>query len=388
MKCYNAESELQTTINSKQYPSEVNSPQTETQPIQKERRKWNSDEMTKYCPIDIPNAFQYDKVNGQKFQLFLDGKYSANKLVKDMNVVIKRKRLTQLEQEFHKQKEQQQLRKELVERRFTKVRTLINSNIKLRESLKLESNLKGSRMFSQLNNHIVDHIAKIKSKDLLTDRIDGVRQYEPTKLYDYSKSGIKLKFNKNQKLIKSQTQYCLKQAATLEVQDHIEQYFKQQHEALQQMELKQKRKAKLKIISDRKHRKYFTEFDINLQNKKAPPSIKDVQLFKYIHGQMLIEKFQQKQEDQKEYFGNIMRSRKSYHILSNFDKPSELYAFDDCDQSFESMKEMKLSNLYAQSIELQQKLLTERRIVNQVQQSKQIDQTTNLIQIVNKQKLK
>jgi len=41
--------------------------------------------------------------------------------------------------------------------------------------LKLESNLKGSRMFSQLNNHIVDHIAKIKSKDLLTDRIDGVR---------------------------------------------------------------------------------------------------------------------------------------------------------------------------------------------------------------------
>lgn len=50
--------------------------------------------MAKYCPIDIPNAFQFDKVNGQKFRLFLDGKYSANKLVKDMNVVIKRKRLT------------------------------------------------------------------------------------------------------------------------------------------------------------------------------------------------------------------------------------------------------------------------------------------------------
>ncbi|CAD8090360.1 unnamed protein product [Paramecium sonneborni] len=386
MKCYNAESELQTTINSKQYPSEINSPKLESQ-IQK-RKKWKSDEMAKYCPIDIPNAFQYDKVNGQKFQLFLDGKYSANKLVKDMNVVTKRKRLTQLEQEFYKKKEEQQLKKELVERRFTKVRTLINSNIKLRESLKLESNLKGSRMFSQLNNHIVDHIAKIKSKDLLTDRIDGVRQHETAKLYDYSKSGIKLKFNKKQRLIKSQTQYCLKQAATLEVQDHVEQYFKQQHEAIQQIELKQKRKAKLKIISDRKHRKYFTEFDINMQNRKAPPSIKDVKLFKYIHGQMLIEKFQQKQGDQKEYSENTMKNRKSYHILSNFEKPSELYAFDDCDQSFESMKEMKLSNLYAQSIELQQKLLSERRIVNQVQQSKQIDQTTNQIQIVNKQKLK
>lgn len=30
-------------------------------------------------------------------------------------------------------------------------------------------------MFSQLNNHIVDHKAKIKSKDLLTDRTDGIR---------------------------------------------------------------------------------------------------------------------------------------------------------------------------------------------------------------------
>ncbi|CAD8205929.1 unnamed protein product [Paramecium octaurelia] len=388
MKCQKAESELQTTIHSKLYPSEIHSPQAERQAIQQKKRKWNSDEMAKYCPIDIPNAFQYDKVNLQKFRLFLDGKYSANKLVKDMNVVTKRKRLTQLEQEFHKQKEEQQLRKEQVERRYTKVRTLINTNIKLRESLKLESNLKGSRMFSQLNNHIVDHIAKIKSKDLLTDRIDGVRQCEPTKLYDYSKSGIKLKFNKNQKLIKSQTQFCLKQAASLEVQDHVEQYFKQQQEAQHSIEFKQKRKAKLKIISDRKHRKYFTEFDINIQNKKAPPSIKDVHLFKYIHGQMLIERFQQKHEDQKEYFENPLKNRKSYHILSNFDEPLELYAFDDCDQSFESMKEMKLSNLYAQSIDLQKKLLAERRIVNQVQQSKQIDQTTNLIQVVNQQKLK
>ena len=96
MNCFLAESELQTQSNSKLYPSELNSPQGERKPSIIKRR-WNSDDMAKYCPIDVPNAFQYDKVNGEKFKLFLEGKYSPNKLVKDMNVVVKRKRLTHLE---------------------------------------------------------------------------------------------------------------------------------------------------------------------------------------------------------------------------------------------------------------------------------------------------
>lgn len=94
-------------------------------------------------------------------------------------------------------------------------------------------------------------------------------------------------------------------------------------------------------MSERKYKTHFFEFETN---KQYAPSIKDVRLYNYIHNSDGSKALHQLGRGKK--LSEHSNNSQKFHALANFKNHPKEIITEDFDQSFESIKEMKLSSLY------------------------------------------
>ncbi|KAM3135519.1 hypothetical protein pb186bvf_012375 [Paramecium bursaria] len=375
------------SINSTKWTRVFNRLQTRS-PTKKSVNFIPQDNIERYCPLDIPNKFLFDATKRFKLRSFINGQQSPEDLVRDLNRVDVKKNL------FARPKkssvkflqflcDDRVIQKLKVQQRFDVIRKVIDQNKKSKETARIQVHLQDSRLFQQISQHCEDHVARINSHDLLTSRTDGQRKYNSCKLKQYRSSPIKLKVeaetNENTK-----NQIYTKQLAQIEVNQHAYDYFRRMEEQNFVKDQQTKRKAKLKIMHQRK-KQQASEF-IEYERHRSEPFLKDIQLFNFIHGESKNQPNQiQSQRVSRE---TSVQKQRVHHQLANF-KDDDLMIENDQsnDQSLESMKELQITSLYEQSRYLQKRLIDEQRIVRKLQHSKQLDILTDQIQKNNNMKL-
>ncbi|CAD8122686.1 unnamed protein product [Paramecium sonneborni] len=384
----------------------------------KSKVKFVKDPLENECPLEQPNPFLFNEQLKHSFRDYLEGQKTALNLVNECNHIIGQTHKmdqfklfsnvnrfkTQLKQrssirmfmlQQNSYADDLLLRKIKVQERFNKIRQLIQQKMKSKNK---NDSLRDVQMFKHLFDTCEKNINKIKSKNLLSEKADGIREYDQIKYQKNPKGSLRVRVNTCKQQVHSQIR-----VKTLPQQQTLHLTMKKQREKMNdklteflEHDLNQERNLQLKarrnLIRDlKKGNKKFHSFEPNQYNLTDPLS-KDVKLYAYM--------FMKPNKDDpitKSSNHNILsrsartQNNQNRHFLANFNE--QLSNFRDKsldeDSSFNSMLEINIDNLYKRSADLQSKILNTKseKLVKRIRQFQKVKQLTTQIIKVNELKL-
>ncbi|CAD8123766.1 unnamed protein product [Paramecium sonneborni] len=385
----------------------------------KSKVRFAMDPLENECPLEQPNPFIFNEQLQHSFRDYLEGQKTALNLVNECNHVIGQTHKmdqfklfsnvnrfrTQLKQRssirmFMQQQNQYAddvvLRKIKVQERYNKIRQLIQQKMK---STNKNDSLKDVQMFKHLFDTYEKNVNKIKSKNLLSEKADGIREYDQIKYQKNPTGSLRVRVDTDKQQIPLQ-----RRVKTLPQQSTLHQTMKKQREKMntklteflehdQNQERNLQIKARRNLIRDlKKGEERFHSFEPNQYNLTDPLS-KDVKLYAYMFMKQTKDDPIKKQQNHLNILSRSERTQnhQNRHYLANFKDQlsnSRDQSLDE-DSSYNSMLEINIDNLYKRSADLQSKILNTKseKLLKRIRQFQKVKQLTAQIIKVNELKL-
>ncbi|CAD8112335.1 unnamed protein product [Paramecium sonneborni] len=381
--------------------------------------KITRDPLENECPLQQPNPFLFNEQLKHSFRDYLEGQKTALNLVNECNHIISQShKMDQLKlfsnvhkfRSHLKQRSSVRLsmiqntsqtddllqRKIKIQERFNKIQILIQQRMQAKNK---KDSLKDVQLFKHLFETCEKNVNKIKSKNLLSEKADGVREYDKIK-YSKNPQGslrVRLGTDDNKVLSNSLRSKTLPDQQTIHLtrKKEREKMNAKLNEFLEQDKNQEKNlllKAKRNLIREFKNgNKKFHQFEPNQFNTTDPLS-KDVKFYAYMFMKPKNDDNQQK-KDQKYKLCKTARIQKNNerHYLANFNKIQSNSREESVEQdsSFNSMLEINIDNLYKRSNDLQNMILNTKseKFVKRIRQFQKVQSLTSQIIKVNEQKL-
>ncbi|CAD8104742.1 unnamed protein product [Paramecium primaurelia] len=385
----------------------------------KSKVRFAKDPLENECPLEQPNPFLFNEQLKLSFRDYLEGQKTALNLVNECNHVIGQThkmdqfKLFQNVNRFRTQLKQRSSirmfmlqqnsytddllqRKIKVQERYNKIKQLIQQKMKSKNK---NDSLRDVQMFKHLFDTCEKNVNKIKSKNLLSEKADGIREYDQIKYQKNPTGSLRVRVNTCNQQINNQMR-----VKTLPQQSTLHQTIKKEREKMnaklteflehdQNQERNLQIKARKNLIRDlKKGNKRFHSFEPNQYNLTDPLS-KDVKLYAYMFMKPNTDDPILKPSNQLNVLSLSTRTQKNLnrHYLANFNEQlshSRDQSLDE-DSSFNSMLEINIDNLYKRSADLQSKILNTKseKLVRRIRQFQKVKQLTTQIIKVNELKL-
>ncbi|CAD8208083.1 unnamed protein product [Paramecium pentaurelia] len=378
------------------------------------------DPLENECPLQQPNPFLFNEQLKHSFRDYLEGQKTALNLVNECNHIISQshkmdqlklftnvnKFRSQLKQrssvrlsmnQNNSQSEDLLQRKIKIQERFHKIKTLIQQRMQAKNK---KESLRDVQLFKHLFETCEKNVNKIKSKNLLSEKADGIREYDKIKYSKNPQGSLRVRLDNDS----NQNKCNNLRSKTLPDQQTIHLTRKKEREKMnlklteflehdQNQEKNLLLKAKRNLIRELKNgNQKFHQFEPNRYNITDPLS-KDVKFYAYMFMKPKNDDILQKKNQKYKMLCKTERIQQNNqrHYLANFNKLQSNSRDESLeeDSSFNSMLEINIDNLYKRSTDLQNMILNTKseKFVKRIRQFQKVQSLTTQIIKVNEQKL-
>ncbi|CAD8194197.1 unnamed protein product [Paramecium octaurelia] len=386
----------------------------------KSKIKIARDPLENECPLQQPNPFLFNEQLKHSFRDYLEGQKTALNLVNECNHIISsshkmdklklfsnvHKFRSQLKQrssvrmsmiQNNSQAEDLLQRKIKIQERFNKIQALIQQRMHAKNK---KESLRDVQLFKHLFETCEKNVNKIKSKNLLSEKADGVREYDKIKYSKNPQGQLRVRLDNEANINQSNNL----RSKTLPDQQTIHLTRKKEREKMnaklteflehdQNQEKNLLLKAKRNLIRELKNgNKKFHQFEPNRYNITDPLS-KDVKFYAYMFMKPKNDDVLQKKDQKYKFLCKTTRVQQNTqrHYLANFNEQQSNSRDESLeeDSSFNSMLEINIDNLYKRSTDLQNMILNTKseKFVKRIRQFQKVQSLTTQIIKVNEQKL-
>ncbi|CAD8109542.1 unnamed protein product [Paramecium primaurelia] len=378
------------------------------------------DPLENECPLQQPNPFLFNEQLKHSFRDYLEGQKTALNLVNECNHIISQshkmdqlklftnvnKFRSQLKQrssvrlsmnQNNSQSEDLLQRKIKIQERFHKIQTLIQQRMQAKNK---KESLRDVQLFKHLFETCEKNVNKIKSKNLLSEKADGIREYDKIKYSKNPQGSLRVRLDNedNQNICNNLRSKTLPDQQTIHLtrKKEREKMNLKLTEFLEHDQNQEKNlllKAKRNLIRELKNgNQKFHQFEPNRYNITDPLS-KDVKFYAYMFMKPKNDDILQKKNQKYKMLCKTERiqQNKQRHYLANFNKLQSNSRDESLeeDSSFNSMLEINIDNLYKRSTDLQNMILNTKseKFVKRIRQFQKVQSLTTQIIKVNEQKL-
>ncbi|CAD8120231.1 unnamed protein product [Paramecium sonneborni] len=385
----------------------------------KSKIKIARDPLENECPLQQPNPFLFNEQLKHSFRDYLEGHKTALNLVNECNHIISQScKINQLKlfSKIHKftsslkQRSSVRLsmiknntqaddliqRKIKIQERFNKIQSLIQQRMQAKNK---KDSLQDFQLFKHLFETCEKNVNIIKSKNLLSEKGDGVREFDKIKYSKNPQGSLRVRLNtEDNKLLSNslrsktlpdqQTIHLTKKKEREKMNTKLNEFLESDRNQEKNLLLKAKRNLIREIKNGNKKFHYFEPNKFNTTD----PLSKDVKFYAYMFMKPKNENILQK-KDPINKLCKTARAQKDNekHYLANFNKmlSNSRHESLEQDSSFNSMLETNIDNLYKRSTDLQNMILNTKseKFVKRIRQFQKVQSLTSQIIKVNEQKL-
>ncbi|CAD8207092.1 unnamed protein product [Paramecium octaurelia] len=381
------------------------------------------DPLENECPLQQPNPFLFNEQLKHSFRDYLEGQKTALNLVNECNHIISSSTTHKMDQlklfsnvhKFRSQLKQRSSvrlsmiqnssqaddllqRKIKIQERFNKIQTLIQQRMQQKNT---KDSLRDVQLFRHLFETCEKNVNKIKSKNLLSEKADGVREFDKIKYSKNPQGSLRVRLNtqesqnsfnnnlRSKTLPDQQTIHLTKKKEREKMNAKLTEFL--EHNQNQEKNLLLK--ARRNLVRDLKNgNQKFHQFEPNRYNITDPLS-KDVKFYAYMFMKPKNEDILKEKDQKYKFLCKTARVQKNpqRHYLTNFNKMQSNSREESLqeDSSFNSMLEINIDNLYKRSADLQNTILNTKseKFVKRIRQFQKVQSLTTQIIKVNEQKL-